>query len=492
MNSVIYYPQISDIIYVFKTCFIILAAYCTCLKITKNEGVKLNLVIVILAIIISSIFNGFIKNTFNYSTSIIFLILTLSFAYSISTKQSIGYSITISTISLSINYMIYFFSLLISFMPVELFGIVSDYISLIIIIFIHIVLLVLFFKLKRIKNGISFIKNKIDNDYFDVLTLNISIIIVLITSIINNLYYINKILVYNLSFSMTVFSIMMVVTIQKTLTMYYKHKKLIEELNETKEELENTKKDRDKVEQENIEISKTNHSISHKIKSLNRKIDKLMMNSEIANEIDLKDRINEISKEYNKEKVTVELSKTGIEIVDDMLDCMKEECIKNNIEFELQLSGNIHHMTNNYIPKEELEILLADHIKDAIIALKHTDNINRSILVRLGLIDEFYSLYIYDSGIEFEIDTLVNLGTKPITTHKEDGGTGMGFLNTFDTLNKHKASMVIDEIGKPSKDNYTKVIIIKFDNKNEFKIKSYRTQEIEQKGINNNMQIDIK
>ena len=97
-----------------------------------------------------------------------------------------------------------------------------------------------------------------------------------------------------------------------------------------------------------------------------------------------------------------------------------------------------------------------------------------------------------DSGIEFEIDTLVNLGTKPITTHKDEDGTGMGFLNTFDTLNKHKASMVIEEIGKPSKDNYTKVIMIKFDNKNEFKIKSYRAQEIEQRGINNNLQIDIK
>ena len=139
---------------------------------------------------------------------------------------------------------------------------------------------------------------------------------------------------------------------------------------------------------------------------LNRKIDKLMINSEIANEIGLKDRINEISKEYNKEKVTIELSKTGIELIDDILECMKEECIDNNIEFELQISGNIHYMTNNYIPKEELEILLADHIKDAIIAINYSDNVNKSILVKLGKIDETYGLYIYDSGAEFEKETL--------------------------------------------------------------------------------------
>ena len=69
---------------------------------------------------------------------------------------------------------------------------------------------------------------------------------------------------------------------------------------------------------------------------------------------------------------------------------------------------------------------------------------------------------------------------KPSTTHADEGGTGMGFMNTFDTLKKYKASMEIREIGKPSKDNYTKIIIIKFDQKNEFKISSYRQQEIGQ------------
>ena len=43
-------------------------------------------------------------------------------------------------------------------------------------------------------------------------------------------------------------------------------------------------------------------------------------------------------------------------------------------------------------------------------------------------------------------------------------------MNTFETLKKYSASLIIDEIGKPSKENYTKIVIIKFDGKNEFKI----------------------
>ena len=202
----------------------------------------------------------------------------------------------------------------------------------------------------------------------------------------------------------------------------------------------------------------------------------MLLKAEISTEeaAEVRDRLNKIGKELYKEKTVTELAKTEIPEIDDMLKYMQTECTKNKIDFELQLKGNIHYMTNNLITKEDLETLLADHIKNAIIAINHTDNVNRSILVKLGKIDESYGLYIYDSGIEFEKETLENLGKKPSTTHKDEGGTGMGFMNTFDTLRKCNASMIIEEFGKPNKYNYTKAIMIKFDNKNEFKVKSYK------------------
>ena len=197
------------------------------------------------------------------------------------------------------------------------------------------------------------------------------------------------------------------------------------------------------------------------------------MNEEFSGELEIRDRLNEISKELYKNPIE-DLTKTEITQIDDMLEFMQSECVKNKIDFNLQIIGNVYHIINNIITVEQLEILIADHIKDAIIAIKHTDNINKSVLVKLGKIDGCYGLYIYDSGIEFEKETLKNLGKKPSTTHKDEGGTGMGFMNTFDTLNECKGSLVIKEIGKPSKDNFTKIIMIKFDGKNEYKVESYR------------------
>ena len=272
---------------------------------------------------------------------------------------------------------------------------------------------------------------------------------------------------------------MMFITIQKSLQLYYKQKLLAQELNQAKQELAEKKKEIEDLEAENIKISKNAHTLSHKQKSLEHKIEELINKTQISKEeaIEIKDRLVIIRKDVYKEKTVIELDKTGIAEIDDMLKYMQSECKKNKIDFELQLKGNIHYMTNNLIEKQDLETLLADHIKNAIIAINHTDNINRSILVRLGKIDEVYGLYIYDSGTEFEQETLENLGKRPSTTHKDEGGTGMGFMNTFDTLRKCNASLIIEEYNEPSKDNYTKALIIKFDNKNEFKIKSYRQNE---------------
>ena len=67
----------------------------------------------------------------------------------------------------------------------------------------------------------------------------------------------------------------------------------------------------------------------------------------------------------------------------------------------------------------------------------------------------------------------------------------MGLLNTFDTLKKHKASLVIEEYGKPVEDNFTKVIKIIFDKENRYKISSYREEEIRERDIEKRIEIGL-
>ena len=476
-------------LYVIKIFAISICTYFTSFKIL-NINDKLNRKVALGTLIwitLTSLICTFIKTNVSFNCVIFIITFSMSIIFSINTKNKIGYSILVNAISLSINYCTYCLSAIVGFIIFFILKIESVYINFIIIMIIYFLQLNLILRIKKIKYGITFLKEKRNDNFFDILSLNISMII-----LFSFIAFINLETQFrgNTFVALIIFSIIMFMTIQKSLQLYYKQKLQQKELEETKEELEKAKQEIDELEKENLNFSKKSHSIAHKQKALEYKLDQLLLNNEIAEELDIKDRIKEISKQIQNEETTIELTKTNIEEIDDMLKYMQSECEKNKINFELQINGNIHHMVNKFIAKENLEILLADHIKNAIIAINYSENINKSILVKLGLIDGFYSIYIYDTGIEFEIKTLLNLGQVPSTTHADNGGTGMGFMNTFDTLNKYKASIIINEYGKPSKDNYTKYIAIKFDNKNEYKINSYRSEEIE-KQLKENSNITI-
>ena len=467
--------DLDSIIYIVKMFLMGLCTYYTFARMINIKSIfNIRFIIVIIFTLIITFLHTILKID-SSSTSIIFFMLSLSILYSFTTSHRIGHSILVTISSFSLNYIISFVSIIIGFIPSSILGVQNDIISVLLIYTIHSTLLFSLFHIRRFKNGFAFFQKNLGNEYFDLLILDVSIIILFSSILFNTSYPLS--FLSSLLISFIVLSLIMFITIQRSLTLYYKHNLLVKDLNDTKAELNEKNEIIEKLEKDIIETGKINHSIAHKQRSLEYKLNELMLNSEIGNELDITDKINDVSKQLINISKVSELPKTDIVEIDDMLKFQQHECMKNNIDFDFQINGNIFHMINTFISKEDLEILLADHIKNSIIAVNCSDNINKSILVRLGLIDNYYSLYVYDSGIEFELDTLSNLGKKPITTHADNGGTGFGFMNTFDTLKKYNASLIINELNHPCSDNYTKSIVIRFDDVYEFKINSYRTVE---------------
>ena len=418
----------------------------------------------------------------NYILAIIYMIII----YAIMNKFKLIYSSVINLLSFAINLVIFVLSSALIYFPARVLNVENKILNFIVINIIQGILVILFWKIKRVHNGITFLRKWKNDEYINLLLLNISIGILFITVILSNY---QEGITSKFGVMLIIFAIVMFITIWKSLQLYYKQQMLEKVLEKTQKDLADKTEEVKKLEAENLSFSEISHSIAHRQDSLKHKLEKLSTNTEFADEISINAQIDNITKDLRK-KTKIDLEKTGIEIVDDMLDCMQAKCVENNIDFQLQINGNIYHMTNNYIAKEDLEILLADHIKDAIIAINHCENINKSILVRIGKIDGIYGVYFYDSGIEFEFNTLLNLGKIPITTHKSEGGTGMGFMNTFKTLSKTKGSLEIEEIGKPSKSNFTKVLKFKFNNKNEYKIISYKGKELKEKDEENKLIIE--
>ena len=470
MRYTVNHEDISAIIFFIKSLFINIGAYYIFLKLANQKNnIKINFGAMVAVMVMTYLYT-MMRGQATLIDSMFFLIIFMTIIFIHISRKPMVASIIMTVGSLSISFSIFFIATFLNSLPNIILGIQNDFIIVSSIGITYLILFLIFINNKKMKNGIIFLNNLKNNEQFDLLILNISAVILFLMMI----FEVGKgLIIGKLGNSIAILSIIMFATIKKSFQVYYKQKLLFQQLDEANDEIQEKQKEIEKLEQENLNFSKISHSLAHKQKSLEYKLNQLLMNEETAQELGIKTEVKELSKELYRRPVE-ELQNTGIEKIDDMLKFMQSECIKNNIDFNIQIKGNIYHIINNIISVEQLEVLLADHIKDAIIAIKHTENVNRSILVKLGKIDDCYGLYIYDSGIEFEIETLKNLGKKPSTTHKDEGGTGMGFMNTFDTLKACNGSLIIKEIGRPSKDNFTKIIMIKFDSKNEYKVISYR------------------
>lgn len=424
---------------------------------------------------------------------IIVIYLIHSFISAKVTNNKFQYSIIITYISLTITYILYIISIVISSFVLKLIqpniGIESIEI-LIFAAFTELIILYLLSKVKRFKNGVSFLQDKKKISNIGI----VGFAFIGITFIIFSLFEPSreKQVKNYLTIGILIEAVCITIWIRRKITKYYKQK--IKE--KTIEELENEIKLKDqkinKILKENQEIATINHKYSSRIKALEKFTAEILekpklvekMKEEFGTEFgEIQATIKKISEEYTKEinekiKTSNKMVKTENFGIDNILEYMKEEAERNNISFNLIINGNIQYMVEKIINQSKLETLLCDHIKDAIIAIKSSDNIYKSIQVEMGLGVKCYEICIYDSGIEFEIETLLKLGTETITTHKATGGSGIGFMTTFETLKETKASLIIEERHTMIDTDYTKAIKIRFDGKNEYRIYSYRAKQI--------------
>ena len=478
LNHVIKY----SVIYI-SICF----CYIKIINIAKLNLPK-RLTIIFLSLILSWIAFFMQKHIANYNILLIIYIFYSSLL-SILTKTNFTKSLVVTLLSTGITYI----SSLISFFIIG--GIFYSFTNLkltetIVISFISIATFILIysiFQIRRLKNGFSFLNGKNDNEFFYIILLTLCIIFLFMYFLVG---YINEYLPKQSSNILIFIIFVFTIIIRRALILYHKQKLQLKALKDYEQELSETKQKLETALSEKRNLVQSNHEFYHRQKALSQKLDELMIlqahsaNTEVSEEIsDIIDRINKMSDEYKTKTHTLpNLEKCNIKSIDDMFSYMQYECYKNDIEFILKYNCDINHIINNNINESQLETLLGDFIRNSIIAINHSENSYRSIMVVFGIKDDAYELCVFDSGIPFEINTLINLGLQPASTHLDEGGTGSGFISTFETINSCNASFIINEI---TGTNYTKSLEIKFDNKHEYIIISDRSNEIKKLNVSN-------
>ena len=398
----------------------------------KNSNFKSN-VIMVMCSIVEAVSLTYLLKVITSLPSIIIIYCIQGINMSLITKIKVKKSVIVTFISLSIVYLIYIMSIVPISIIMKLINknILKENIIIPILAFImEYVILHFLFKMKRFKNGIPFLKNEEKVNNIGIIGVIFIGIVLIIYSIIPNTTHTGYIFI-----GLSIEAICLFIWIKKKITIYYKQK--LKE--QTVADLQNEIKEKDnkinEILEENKAIATINHKYSSRIKALEEFSSKIVSKPELVEKMKTEfgedytafsAQIKRISHEYSNEmktKVTKEnaIPKTGIFGIDTLLEHMSTEATKSNISLDVKINASINYMVEDIISESALETLLGDHIKDAIIAINCSNNTNRRILVVISIVDKCYEINFYDTGIEFEIDTLIKLGKEQITTHKETG-----------------------------------------------------------------------
>lgn len=252
----------------------------------------------------------------------------------------------------------------------------------------------------------------------------------------------------------------------------------------TQQEIKEKDERIEQLEAEVATLAKQVHRDNHLLSSLDRSVQTLAETESAAEREQLADEFRTLYRERNdliakEQQERKLLPSTGVALIDGALSEMYVKATAHGIHFDLMVGEPIHYLVNNIISQTDLQTLLCDHIKDAIIAVDAAKGESGKILVSIEKHEGLFEITIRDNGVDFTPETLAKLGKERVTTHAEEGGSGIGFMTTFETLEKTKGSLIITE--HESKTPFSKSVAFVFDGLHQFIISSYRRDELKEK-----------
>ena len=428
-----------------------------------NNKIKYN-IFNLLAALATTVLSYYVDGIIPILTIPIMIITTI---YYIWKRKIAPFNLTVITciISYGICCLIYTILAIISSF-VRLFYVNADYTILSIILMILQVLVSnQIFMIKRLKKGMPFIKNIVGTNT----GILISILLLSGTVIMlsNNYNYI--------------FLIPYIITIiaggfifmwwRNRITKSYINNIKDTELKNLKEQLEEKERKILHLEQQNSELAKIIHKDNKLIPSLEFAVKSSLEVLNTSHDLDyihnkgqeLLAHVEDISRERygiitTYQLLNKDLPKTKVSSIDALLSYMLNKASASGVIYDVNVMGSIKYMVDNIITENDLATLLAELIDNALIATKSCDI--KRVLVTLGVVEDKYVVYMFDSGEPFAPEVLNDFGKKQITTHQNEGGSGIGLMTIHDIVSKYKASIEI--ITLPADNTYTKQIAISF------------------------------
>jgi len=340
------------------------------------------------------------------------------------------------------------------------------------------IILIMLFRIKRLKKGMPFLTEPAANNIGIIISLLVIACIFILLGNDASLIYIVPITI------IIICAVIIIIWWNKRLTRTYLNRKREAEFTKLYKTIEEKDEYIEQLKQQNVTLGNLIHKDNKLVPAMELAVTDLLINyrDKDAEEIEETAQriLTDLKAQYadrreiltNLDMESKQLPTTGQTSIDLQLTHLTAKAAKAHVMIDLTLHANIKYMAGNIIDEMDLNILFAELVNNAIISA--SQNEVRKVLITLELVDSIYIVNIFDSGDQFTAEVLKNIGLKPITTRADTGGHGMGLINIWEITKKYEASFIIDEL--PSSNSiFTKKISVKFDNKNKYILRSTRS-----------------
>lgn len=413
-----------------------------------------------------------------YATSVsLFVMMAVSIIVHITLYRiSLSNAITSTIISYGICYLVYCLGTVIIVLIEVAFGVppfAVECIYAVIIGIIQFILIILAFHIKRFRHGLPFLS---DSKYGD-LGVYLSVCILILMSFLS-MDYESYVIPIVFIYCILICGMILWFWWRSRITQEYKQQLRTREINEINGTVVSLNTEIQSLQRENEELSKIIHKDNKLIPALELSVKEFLytvakeqdQQARISRALELITQLERISCERHGILKSYELSSkklpsSGIPILDTLFSYMFQKATAANIDFDLSIWSDLKPMIGTVVTEQDASTVLADLIENAIIATEQC-NCKKRILIGLGLLDNYYSISVSDSGVPFPNEVIENWGIKRITTHADNGGSGIGMMSTYEICKRYSASFSIETFGPDML--YSKRITICFDNANQF------------------------
>ena len=223
------------------------------------------------------------------------------------------------------------------------------------------------------------------------------------------------------------------------------------------------------LEQLNKALVSEKHDVEEWVKNLKKEMQDISpeISAEIAGE--LEDLIPPKCDWHSK----LGIPSTGMASIDVYLLGCRDNGVRYGVDVTILVRERLNCIMGKRVGSASMLSVISNYVSNAFTALAETERENKQILIEFGMNcdTDAYEIIIYDNAHEFDADVIKNLGKENNTTN----GTGRGFPNTMKSLATLGASLTVREWEYDDAKNVpTKCIVIRFDEKGESCVESYR------------------